>query len=295
VNLIPFPSQEDRVPACRKAPCDQLPDPKLNTGHGFRPRPPPGSYCTANKGLLMVFDDPITNDNFADQIGIDWMPAINPKWANISVFPNEPKMLDQVLRSADGPEWAKAHDYSIRQLEKMGVWEIVDLPEGEKAIPHSEIFQDKCGPDGEIEVRRVRIVTGGHKQIKGIDYGETFSATAKMPLVQVVLANAAIQDWEIHHVNIKSAYLNVNMDHIVYMKPPQGILKKGQEGKVSKLLKVIYGAKQSGRLWHKLLSKIMDELRFSRSKIDHLVFFKFVREVKMIIMVTTDDMALTSK
>jgi hypothetical protein len=116
-----------------------------------------------------------------------------------------------------------------------------------------------------------------------------------MPLVHVVLMNTAIQDWEIHHVDVKSTYLNANMDRVVYMKLPQGILKKGQEGKVCKLLKVIYGVKQFGRLWHKLLSKIMDELGFSKSKIDHSVFFKFVSEVKMIITVATDDMALTSK
>jgi hypothetical protein len=61
----------------------------------------------------LINDDPVANDNFADQIGIDWMPTIDPKWASIGVFPNEPKTLDQALRLANGPEWAKAHDYEI--------------------------------------------------------------------------------------------------------------------------------------------------------------------------------------
>jgi hypothetical protein len=244
---------------------------------------------------LSVFDDPITNDEFADEYGVDWMPAVDPEYVTIGVFLDEPRTLDEALRSPDGPEWAQAHEYEIGQLEKMGVWEIVDLPEGEKAIPYSEVFKDKRGPDGEIEVKRARIVAGRHKQVKGIDYSETFAAATKMPLVWVVLANAATKDWEIHHVDVKSAYLNAPMDKVVYMKLPQGVLKKGQEGKVCRILKAIYRMKQLGRLWHKLLSKIMCELGFTRLKIDHSVFFKFVDLVQMIIAVAMDDMALTSK
>jgi hypothetical protein len=38
------------------------------------------------------------DDNFAKNIGLDLMPAVNPEWAAIVVFPNEPKMLDKTLR-----------------------------------------------------------------------------------------------------------------------------------------------------------------------------------------------------
>ena len=64
------------------------------------------------------------------------------------------------------------------------------------------------------------IVAGGHRQVEGVNYSETFSSMAKMPTVQVVLANAATQDWEIEHVNVKSAYLNVTLKETIYMKPP---------------------------------------------------------------------------
>ena len=57
---------------------------------------------------------------------------------------------------------------------------------------------------GDIELYWVRITTGGHKQIEGVNYTETLLATAKMPSVHVVLGNAATQDWEIHKVNINS-------------------------------------------------------------------------------------------
>ena len=83
-----------------------------------------------------------------------------------------------------------------------------DLPASHTAIPCSEVVKVKRGPDGQIQSYRVRIVAGGHRQVEGVNYTETFSAAAKMPTIHVVLANAANQDWEIEHVDVKSAYLN---------------------------------------------------------------------------------------
>ena len=79
---------------------------------------------------------------------------------------------------------------------------------------------------------RVRIVAGGHKQIAGKSYDETFAAAVKAPSIRVILGNAAVQDWEIHHVDIKSAYLNTPLKERVYMKLPPGVLNQGEEGKV---------------------------------------------------------------
>ena len=68
-----------------------------------------------------------------------------------------------------------------------------------------------------------------------MNYSETFSAAAKMPTVRVILANAAHLDWEIDHVDVKSAYLNASLKKVIYMKPPRGVLKPGEEGKVFRM------------------------------------------------------------
>ena len=290
-SSVPFPTREGNRPGTR----DRLPPPEPNTGRGFRIRPPPGSYRKADRGLVAIFDEPNISEDLNQEDTTDWLSVNNPEFAMIGVFPDEPKTLDEALATPEGHEWAKAHEYEIGQMEKMGVWEVVDLPKGEKTIPYSEVFKDKRGPDGEIETRRARIVAGGHKQVEGVDFTDTFSAAAKMPSVRVVLANAAAKDWEIHHVDVKSAYLNAPMDKVVYMKPPPGVLKKGQEGMVLKILKALYGMKQAGRLWHKLLTQIMCGLGFTQSKIDHSVFYKFDGLVEMVIAVATDDMAVTAK
>jgi hypothetical protein len=80
------------------------------------------------------------------------------------------------------------------------------------------------------------------------------------------------------------------------MKPPRGVSKPGQEGKVLRLLKGLYRLKQAGRGWYMEMSRIfMKELGFKRSGIDHSVFFRRNGEEHTIVAVATDDMAVTSK
>jgi Reverse transcriptase (RNA-dependent DNA polymerase) len=163
-------------------------------------------------------------------------------------------------------------------------------------IPCSEITRVKRGPNGEIQSYRVRIIAGGQKQIEGVNYTETFSAAAKMPTVCVVLANAAHQDWEIEHVNVKSTYLNAPLKEIIYMKPPRSVLKPGQKGKVLRLIKGLYGLKQAGRGWYlEMAGVFINKMGFERSKINHSVFFWQTGNEHTIVAVATDNMAITSK
>ena len=58
-----------------------------------------------------------------------------------------------------------------------------DLPAGQTAIPCSEVMRVKRGLDGKVQSYKVQIVAGGHRQVEGVNYTETFSAAAKMPTV----------------------------------------------------------------------------------------------------------------
>ena len=184
----------------------------------------------------------------------------------------------------------------MNQLEKLSTWAVVDLPPGQMAIPCSEVVRVKRGPDSKVQSYQVRIVAGSHRQVKGINYTETFSAAAKMPTVWVVLANAVHQDWEIEHVDVKSAYLNVLLKEDIYIRPPRGILKPGQEEKVLKLLKGLYALKQAGRGWYLKMSRVLiTEMEFKHSGIEYSVFYKRQGEEHTIVAVATDDMAVTLK
>jgi hypothetical protein len=111
--------------------------------------------------------------------------------------------------------------------------------------------------DDEVISQHIQVIAGGHKKMYGVNYMETFSSVAKMPSLQVILAMAAQLDWELHQVDVKSVYLNAKLSKEVYMIPPQGVLKPGQEGMICKLKRALYGLKQAGCEWYKTLKEVL--------------------------------------
>ena len=90
----------------------------------------------------------------------------------------------------------------------------------------------------------------------------------------MVLAIATQQDWEMHQVDVKSAYLNALLDEEVYMLPPARLLKPGEENVVCKLKKVLYRLKQASCEWQKTLTAVFtNKLGFKQSAINHSIFF----------------------
>jgi hypothetical protein len=80
---------------------------------------------------------------------------------------------------------------------------VVDLPNGRKAVKSKWVFKLKA--DGHF---RARLVAKGFTQIPGIDFDKTFSPIAHFESLRLLLALAALEDWEIHQMDVKSAFLN---------------------------------------------------------------------------------------
>jgi hypothetical protein len=106
-----------------------------------------------------------------------------PDFALIGGLNSEPPSMDEALHGPDAQKWQEVLNYEISQLEKMVKWIVEDLPAGHTAILCTEILRIKRRPDGEIQSYRVHIVAGGHRQVQGLNYTETFLAAAKMPTV----------------------------------------------------------------------------------------------------------------
>ena len=228
---IPEVTSTPNQPPKRMRRAEILPEPEPNTGRGFRTRPEPGTYArmqgkTVPRANVALAED--EGDNL-EQGGVSLGDDYG-EYAFIASMGNEPTSLDEALSGPHAIEWQAAWDKEISRLEGARTWELVYPPEGVSIIPCNEVFKEKTDPDGTITERRYRIVAGGHKQKKGIDYNETFSSAAKMPTVRVMLADAAQRHLEIHQIDIKSAYLNAPLEELVYMHPPKRYLKQGQEG-----------------------------------------------------------------
>ena len=90
----------------------------------------------------------------------------------------------------------------------------------------------------------------GYIQREGVDYEETFSPVAMLKSFRIFLSIATFYDYEIWQMDVKTAFLNGNLEKSIYMSQPEGFIKQDQEQKVCKLKKSIYGLKQASRSWN---------------------------------------------
>lgn len=128
------------------------------------------------------------------------------------------------------------------------------LPEGKHEVGGRWIYAIKTNVD-HSETYKARYVAKGYNQVMGIDYKETFSPTANLTSVMILIQMAAQYDLELHQMDVKTAYLHAPIDCDVYMEQPEGFEVKSATGEklVCKLNKSFYGLKQFGRNWTKYL------------------------------------------
>ena len=119
------------------------------------------------------------------------------------------------------------------------------------------------------------MVAKGFTQVYGIDFKETFSPVARFETIHILLALAALEDWDIESLDVKTVYLYGELGEEIYMDQPGGYIKKGQEKKVCRLLKSLYGLRQSALQWNKELHKHLSDLGFTHTQLDASVYFKF--------------------
>ncbi|CAI7868575.1 unnamed protein product [Closterium sp. NIES-53] len=78
-------------------------------------------------------------------------------------MPGEPATLKEALESSDAEEWKKAMESELKSIEENGTWELVELPEGRKAITSKWLFKIKSDADGKIERYKSRLVANGYQ------------------------------------------------------------------------------------------------------------------------------------
>lgn len=160
-----------------------------------------------------------------------------------------PKSFKKAMKSDDAELWMSACKKEIDAMLAKNVWTLVRRPKNVNVIRGLWLFKKKFTTEGKISKYKARFVAMGNTQKEGVDYGETFSPTGKPTSLRLLIAIAAIQGWDIHQMDAISAFLNGNLKEDLYLEHPEGFEVSGKEGWVCKLKKLIYGLKQSPKIW----------------------------------------------
>jgi hypothetical protein len=127
------------------------------------------------------------------------------------------------------------------------VWTLVDILSDRKAVENKWIFKRKTDADDNVTVYKARLVTKGFRQIQGVDYDETFSPVAMIKSIWVLLAIDAYFDYDIWQMDVKTAFLNGNIEDELYIVQPEGFVDPKDANKVHKHQRSIYGLKQASQ------------------------------------------------
>jgi hypothetical protein len=160
---------------------------------------------------------------------------------------DEPTTYKEAMEGPGPEKWLEAMKSEIRSMYDNQVWTLVDIPSDRKAVENKWIFKKKTDADGNVTVYKARLVAKGFRQIQGVDYDETFSLVAMLKSIRILLAIAAYFDYEIWQMDVKTAFLNGNIDEELYMVQPECFVDPKNANKVGKHQRSIYGLKQASR------------------------------------------------
>ena len=212
-----------------------------------------------------------------------------------------PQTLREALSGLYACHWYAAWQKEMSKVTDRKTWESTTTEKVEamiaKALKSKFTFRLQCLADGTWKYK-VRLVACGYSQIAGHDYHETFAPTAKFKSICIVLNLAAIHDWEIHGLDIENAFLESDLDETIYMRLPVDTYSEAN-GKpvIVKLKKSLYGLKQAGELFYKLMKRILtsDTIGMKCCMHDMCVFTLFDDETneRVIVLLWVDDIIVT--
>ncbi|GKC84179.1 zinc finger, CCHC-type containing protein [Tanacetum coccineum] len=133
----------------------------------------------------------------------------------------DPRIYNEAMQSRDYAFWKEAIDDEIGSIMENNTWVLSDLPPCCKPLGCKWIFKRKMKVDGTIDKFKARLVIQGFRQKEGIDYFDTYAPVARITTIRLLLALTAIHNLVIHQMDVKTTFLNSDLDEEVYMKQPE--------------------------------------------------------------------------
>ena len=185
-----------------------------------------------------------------------------------------PATYEEAMWCPDADKWRAVMEKEMGLLCDMQVYNLVSLPPGAHAISSWLVLEYKSGNGKGGPVEKARFVAKGFTQVLGRDFRRTFAPVACQASVCVIAAYCAREDWELHLLDIKQAFLHGKINEVVYIQQPHGYEASGPNGEhlVGQLNSSLYGIKQAAHMFYQTLREELESLGFVHCAVDHAVF-----------------------
>lgn len=201
----------------------------------------------------------------------------------------EPQDIQDARESKDWTKWEEAMQEELKAMRRNQVWDLVKLPIGRKSIGCKWVFKIKCNENAEVVKYKARLVAKGYSQVPGIDYHDTFAPVARLESIRLLIALGVMHGYEIHQLDVVTAFLNGKLEEEVYMRQPPGF----EEGDhVCKLKRAIYGLKQASRAWYTTIDGNLQTHGFQRCSSDPSLYVLRSSDAFAAVALYVDDIVL---
>jgi hypothetical protein len=205
--------------------------------------------------------------------GLALLALGNPS-GSVEEFP-EPQTHDEAMAGSDANHWKQAEAEemdSIRRLNMLS--EPMPLPSGCKPVGLRWVYKKKRNANGEVARYRARLVAKGFQQTFGLDYFDTYSPVARLSSLRLLYALSVELDLQLAAMDVDAAFLNADLTEDIYIRAPPG-QPQLQNGYVYKLLKSLYGLKQSPKSWNDTLNTfLITECRLRRLQSESCLYVR---------------------
>ncbi|GJW92234.1 ribonuclease H-like domain, reverse transcriptase, RNA-dependent DNA polymerase [Tanacetum coccineum] len=278
----PSHSQTPHTPSTRSSEVNSQVTPNTSTQ----------SYYQSDHDSIQIIDSPSHFDHTPLR-GFRTLKDLYENTEELLLVEDEPKNYKE---ASSDQKWIEAMKVELDSINRNNTWELTTLPKGHKAIGLKWVFKTKKDANGNIIKHKARLVAKGYIQQHGIDFEEVFAPVARMETIRLLLAIAANNKWEVHHLDVKSAFLHGDLKEEVYVTQPEGFIKRQDNGKVYRLIKALYGLRQAPRAWNIKLDNTLKSLDFKKCALEQAIYTKKSKDSilsTLLIGVYVDDLIIT--
>ncbi|GBP34018.1 Retrovirus-related Pol polyprotein from transposon TNT 1-94 [Eumeta japonica] len=203
--------------------------------------------------------------------------------------------LVEALKAPEKEQWLEAIKDELQCFDDNNAWELTEAPK-DSISPILKCKWVLCKKyDSESRVRfRARLVAKGFLQKQGVDYTETFSPVVRHTTLRLLFSLSVQLDLYVTHLDVKTAFLNGNLEENIYMQKPECFDSSDNSKKVLKLNKAIYGLKQASRALNKEVDSCLIENGYKKSKLEPYMYTKNFENIVTIVALYVDDVFIFS-